>query len=105
MEATQARLARALGLASKDVISTRVAAAKSAGVIRCVNDNAHRSVPRRYRVLVSSSVLVANGVVPVFPAPDEVRRMMDDPAAYERAKAAYLAEEWREGGAEAAAEG
>ena len=89
VEATWSQLARALGLASRDTIGVRLAEAKAAGVIECVNDNAPRSVPRRYQVRISSSDLAKSGAVPVFPRPVEVVRMMNDPVAYERAKTAY----------------
>jgi hypothetical protein len=42
--------------------------------------------------------------VPVFPRLLDVMRMMNNPAEYECAKAAYIAEEGREGGPTAADE-
>jgi hypothetical protein len=96
--ATWAQLTQALGLASKDTISTRLEAAKTAGAIECVNDTAPRNIPRRYRVLVSAEHLAKTGAFPVFPDPKEVRRMMENSQAHERAKAAFIEEETRAGG-------
>jgi hypothetical protein len=93
--ATWSRLAR---ISSQETVGVRLTAAKAAGVIECLNDNAPRSVPRRYRVRVSSDELARSGAVPVFPTPAEVLRLMNDPDAYERAKAAYIAAEESEGG-------
>lgn len=98
VEATQAQLASALGLASKDTVSTRLSAAKVGGLIECVNETASRTVPRRYRVLVGSADLNATSAAPVFPRPAEVRKMMDDRAAYERAKAKVVEEAMRASG-------
>jgi hypothetical protein len=82
-EATYARLTDALGLASRDTISARITAAKVAGVIECVNETFPRSVPRRYRVRISSTDLAAaGGATPVFPPRAEVERMMRDQTAY-----------------------
>jgi hypothetical protein len=103
VEATQAQLASALGLASKDTVSTRLSAAKVGGLIECVNETASRTVPRRYRVLVGSADLNATRAAPVFPRPAEVRKLMDDRAAYERAKAKVVEEAMCTSGPEGAA--
>lgn len=99
--ATHARLARELGLASHDTISGRLSAAKEAGLIECLNETAYRSVPRRYRVSIGSAELARSGAVPVFPPPTEVRRLMNNSAAYKHALDTIRAEEGRAGVASA----
>ena len=92
VKATARQLASLLGLASMDTVSSRMGDAKLAGAVVCVNESDPHNVPRRYEVKISSKDLARKGALPVFPPPAEVVRLMNDPAAYERARAAILAE-------------
>jgi hypothetical protein len=93
--ATLAQLGEALGLASDDTVAKRLAAARAAGAIERVNVGAPRGVPGQYKVLIGSDVLAKTGITSVFPPPGEVRRLIDDPVAYQKAVEAIRAEEER----------
>jgi hypothetical protein len=95
VSATLTQLGDALGLASDDTVAKRLAAAKAAGAIERVNVGAPRGVPGEYKVLIGSDVLARTGITSVFPPPGEVRRLIDDPVAYQDAVEAIRIEEER----------
>ena len=68
----------ALGIASRDAVTDRVARALAVGAIEIVNPEAARAVPRRFRVKIGSAALASRRDL-VFPSPEAVEAMMKDP--------------------------
>jgi hypothetical protein len=90
--ATVRQLMAALGVASRDSVSTRLDAAVSAGVIEVVNPTAPRTVAREYRIVTPSAVLLAQMAgSAAMPTPDLVAHYVEDPQAGERAIADHEA--------------
>ena len=79
VRATHKQLKSALGISSDDAIASRIQDALTASVVECTNPEAARSVGSRYRVKINSGALKSSAGIPVFPTPDMVEAMMNDP--------------------------
>jgi hypothetical protein len=86
VRATHKQIKAALGLASDKVVATRIQDALTASVIERTNPNAARSEGARYRVLIPSTDLKKSAGVPVFPTPNMVKAIMDNPTKFAAAE-------------------
>ncbi len=78
VEATYKQIEKKLGITSGDVVGPRLQAARAAKLIEITNAEAPRSVPRRYKILISSKDAQANADSVVMPSPSDVETMLND---------------------------